>query len=57
MKIVNDKGSGITPYAGCVCSEGRDKTRGLWDPVFNCNCQCSYGNDNDASNDKKADVK
>lgn len=20
MKIVNDKGSGITPYAGCVCS-------------------------------------
>lgn len=57
MKIVNDKSSGITPYAGCVCSDGRDKTRGLWDPFWNCNCQCSFGDTNYNANHNKADLK
>lgn len=32
MKVVNEVPNGVTPRAGCVCSEGWKSTRGLWDP-------------------------
>ena len=41
MKVVNEVPNGVTPRAGCVCSEGWKSTRGLWDPFYNCNCDCT----------------
>lgn len=55
MKVVKDLNIGVTPMAGCVCSSGRSKTRGLWDPIWNCNCQCGGGTTNNNANHAKAD--
>lgn len=41
MKIVNEVSNGITPRAGCVCSEGWKSTRGLWQPPISCKCNCT----------------
>lgn len=57
MKVVDELKVGGRLRAGCTCSEGRTKTRGLWDPFWNCNCQCSKGNDNYNANNGKADRK
>jgi len=55
MKIVNENSTRVTPRAGCVCSEGWRSTRGLWQPFFNCNCNCTgYGATTFNSNFKKA---
>lgn len=51
MKIVKENNSGITPKAGCVCAEGWQSTRGLWQPLFGCNCNCDgYGTDTSSAN-------
>ncbi len=43
MKVVADVKVGITPTAGCVCSDGSAKTRGIFDPIWSCKCQCTPG--------------
>ena len=44
MKVVKENNSGVTPKAGCVCSEGWQNTRGIWGPIWNCKCNCDgYG--------------
>ena len=56
MKVVDDGNvNGGQTRAGCVCSSGQAKTRGLWDPLWNCNCQCSGGTTNNNANHAKAD--
>lgn len=55
MKVVNETPSGVTPRAGCVCSEGWKSTRGLWQPIYNCNCNCTgHGDTTFNANFKKA---
>ena len=44
MKIINDSTGKAEPKAGCVCTSGWKSTRGLWQPIWNCNCQCIHGN-------------
>lgn len=57
MKIVKElQIGGNTPNAGCVCSSGRNNTRGWWDPIWNCECQCDGGTTNYNANHHKADV-
>lgn len=56
MKVVNDlkTNEGVT-RAGCVCSDGQAKTRGLFDPFWSCKCQCAGGTTNNNANHYKAD--
>lgn len=35
MKLISELNVGGMLRAGCTCSEGRTKTRGLWDPFWN----------------------
>ena len=57
MKVVNEVPNGVTPRAGCVCSEGWKSTRGLWDPFYNCNCDCTgYGDETFNANHHNADI-
>lgn len=53
MKVVNEANIGTMRRAGCVCSSGREWTRGItgW---FLCNCQCDNGTANYNANYKKA---
>ena len=53
--LISELNVGGMLRAGCTCSEGRTKTRGLWDPFWNCNCQCSHGTSNSNANHYKAD--
>ena len=55
MKLISELNVGGMLRAGCTCSEGRTKSRGLWDPFWNCNCQCSHGTSNSNANHYKAD--
>lgn len=58
MKVVREPNfEGDKPLAGCVCSSGRNSTRGPWDPIWNCNCSCDHGDENYNYNFTKADVK
>lgn len=56
MKIVEDlKITGAQPMAGCKCSSGRNNAKGpFWDPIWNCNCQCDYGDENYNANHRDA---
>lgn len=56
MKVVKDLNiGGVHPNAGCVCSSGRNNAKGpFWDPIWNCNCQCDYGDENYNANHSKA---
>ncbi|EFU75204.1 hypothetical protein, partial [Lachnoanaerobaculum saburreum] len=55
MKVVNEpRIGGMEPLAGCTCSSGQKKTRGPWDPIWNCNCQCNGGTTNYNANHDKA---
>jgi hypothetical protein len=54
VKVVNDLNVGATPKAGCVCSSGQAKTRGLFDPIWSCKCQCSHGTKNNNQNHARA---
>ena len=55
MKIINDSTGKAEPKAGCVCTSGWKSTRGMWQPIWNCNCQCIHGNTrNNNANFKKA---
>ena len=45
MKVVNETPSGVTPRAGCMCSEGWKSTRGLLQPIYNFNCNCTGHSD------------
>ena len=56
MKVVKEpKFSGAKPLAGCVCSSGQAKTRGAFDPIWSCKCQCNGGAYNFNCNHNKAD--
>lgn len=55
MKVINDSTGRAEPMAGCVCAGGWKSTRGPWQPIWNCNCQCIKGNTrNNNANFKKA---
>ena len=56
MKVVNEANIGTMRRAGCVCSSGREWTRGItgW---FLCNCQCDNGTANYNANYKLAHNK
>lgn len=57
MKVANEVPNGVTPRAGCVCSEGWKSARGLWDPFYNCNCDCTgHGDATFNANHHNADV-
>ncbi|MFI3214330.1 MAG: hypothetical protein R3Y24_13460 [Eubacteriales bacterium] len=55
MKKIASPQSGGSQRAGCVCSDGQAKTRGLFDPIWSCKCQCAGGTANNNANHYKAD--
>lgn len=57
MQVVNDLDVGGAPRAACVCSSGQAKTRGKFDPIWSCKCQCDGGTGNYNANHDKADRK
>ena len=56
MKVVEEVNVGTSLRAGCVCSSGREHTRGISGWIL-CNCQCDNGTNNYNANYHRAEKK
>lgn len=54
MKVVEEVNVGTSLRAGCVCSSGREHTRGISGWIL-CNCQCDNGTNNYNANYHRAE--